>query len=128
MVLVADDDPDFASSIEPILQRNGYVVEIARNGGVALEKASAPGLNCIILDLRMPLLSGLEVYLKLKETGAAVPTIFVTGFVDDNHHESLRRINGFGLELLIKPFNPAHLLQAVEAAMLPRRAADVHAG
>src|ERR1700730_5712515 len=67
MVLVADDDPDFADSIEPILKRNGYVVEIARNGREALEKASAPGITCLILDLRMPLLTGLEVYLKLHE-------------------------------------------------------------
>jgi DNA-binding response OmpR family regulator len=127
MVLVADDDPDFASSIEPILRQNGYVVEIASNGGAALAKAVAPGVNCLILDLRMPLLSGLEVYLKLKETGADLPTIFVTGFVDDNH-DTLKRINGFGQELLIKPFDPTHLLHAVEAAILSRRATGAHAG
>ncbi len=126
MVLVADDDPDFASSIEPVLRQNGYVVEIARNGQEALEKASAPGLTCLILDLRMPLLTGLEVYLRLKETGAAVPTVFVTGCADDSL-EALRQVSGFGRGLLMKPFDPADLLRAVEQAAPPSRAEHAYA-
>jgi DNA-binding response OmpR family regulator len=126
MVLVADDDPDFADSIEPILQQHGYVVEIARNGQEALEKASAPGITCLILDLRMPLLTGLEVYLKLKETGPPAPTIFVTGYVDE-HQDALRQVNGFGQGLLVKPFDPAHLLRAMEAAAVAKLARHTHA-
>ena len=127
MVLVADDDPDFAGSLEPILQQHGYVVEIARDGREALEKALAPGITCLVLDLRMPLLSGLEVYLKLRETGAPVPTIFVTGYVDERA-DALRQVNGFGQGLLVKPFDPAHLLRAMEAAALSRQAEYAHAG
>jgi two-component system, NtrC family, response regulator HydG len=127
MVLVADDDPDFADSIEPILKRNGYVVEIARNGREALEKASAPGITCLILDLRMPLLTGLEVYLKLKESGAPLPAIFVTGCVDE-HGDALKQIDGFGQGLLVKPFDPADLLRAVEEATPPRQAGRARAG
>jgi len=115
MVLIADDDPEFAASIEPLLQQNGYVVEIARNGQEALEKARAPGLTCLILDLRMPLLTGLEVYLKLKEADASVPTIFVTGCTEDGS-EALREVSGFGRGLLLKPFDPTDLLRAVEQA------------
>lgn len=126
MVLVADDDPEFASSIEPVLKQNGYVVQIARNGREALEKASEPGITCLVLDLRMPLLSGLEVYLKLKETGAPVPTIFVTGCAEE-FADAIRQVNGFGQGLLIKPFDPAHLLRAMEEAALPRPAAHAHA-
>jgi len=126
MVLVADDDPDFAGSLAPILKRNGYVVEIARNGQEALEKASAPGITCLVLDLRMPLLTGLEVYLRLKETGAPVPTVFVTGWAEELA-DAVRQVNGFGQGLLIKPFDPAHLLRAMEGAALPRQAADAHA-
>jgi two-component system, NtrC family, response regulator HydG len=116
MVLVADDDPDFASSIEPVLRQNGYVVEIARNGQEALEKASAPGLTCLILDLRMPLLTGLEVYLRLKESRVPVPTVFVTGCADESH-QALREVTDFGRGLLVKPFDPADLLRAVEQAV-----------
>jgi DNA-binding response OmpR family regulator len=127
MVLVADDDPEFADSIEPVLQQNGYVVQIARDGREALEKALAPGITCLILDLRMPLLTGLEVYLKLKEIGAPVPTIFVTGCVDE-HADALRQVNGFGQGLLVKPFDPAHLLRAMEEAASPKQAGLAHAG
>ncbi len=124
MVLVADDDPDFASSIEPVLRQSGYVVEIARNGREALEKASVPGLTCLILDLRMPLLTGLEVFLKLQEARIPVPTVFVTGCTDS---EALREVNGFGRGLLLKPFDPADLLRAVEEAVPPAPAEPVHA-
>ena len=126
MVLVADDDPEFAGSIEPVLRQHGYVVEIARNGQEALEKASAPGITCLVLDLRMPLMSGLEVYLRLKESGAPVPTIFVTGCADE-HSDALGRANGFGEGLLIKPFDPAHLLRVMEEAAPPRRAEQAYA-
>jgi len=126
MVLVADDDPDFADSIEPVLQSHGYVVEIARNGREALEKASTPGLTCLVLDLRMPLLTGLEVYLKLREAQNPVPTVFVTGCAVE-HADALRQIDGFGRGLLVKPFDPADLLRAVEAAVPPRPAEFAHA-
>lgn len=125
MVLVADDDPDFASSIVPFLRQNGYSIEIARHGREALEMASAPGINCLILDLRMPVLSGLEVYLKLRNKAKAIPTIFVTGFADDEH-ATLQHLKQFTEGLLIKPFDPADLLKAVEAAMSRRQAALVH--
>ncbi|MGH7123339.1 MAG: response regulator [Stellaceae bacterium] len=125
MVLVADDDPEFAGSIEPVLRQSGYVVETARNGREALEKASAPGLTCLILDLRMPLLTGLEVYLKLKEAHISMPTIFVTGCVE--HSAALREVNGFGRGLLVKPFDPADLLRAVEDAAPPALAEPIHA-
>jgi two-component system response regulator HydG len=120
MVLVADDDPDFAMSVEPILTQNGYRVEIARTGQEALEKVSTAGVNCLLLDLRMPVLSGLEVYLRLKEAGRTIPTILVTGFADQEH-EAISRLQPFADALLIKPFNPADLLRAIEAAADAKR-------
>lgn len=126
MVLVADDDPDFAASIEPVLRQNGYAVEIARDGREALAKASRSEVSCLILDLRMPLLSGLEVYLRLKETGRGMPTIMVTGFVDEGNEARLR-LDRFTEGLLMKPFDPADLLRAMEAAMA-RRAEPAYAG
>ncbi|MDB5410176.1 MAG: response regulator receiver protein [Rhodospirillales bacterium] len=121
MVLVADDDPDFAASIVPLLAARGYSVEVARTGEEALLKAAAPGLDCLILDLRMPTLSGLEVYLRIKEAGRLIPTIFVTGFNDESDAE-LVRVKQLREGFLTKPFDPAVLLLAVEAAA--RRGAE----
>jgi len=115
MVLVADDDPDFAGSIAPLLQQQGYRVEIARDGRDALGKVEAGAIDCLILDMRMPLLSGLEVYLSLKEGARLVPTIFVTGFAEEAG--ALDTVRAFTRDLLVKPFDPAELLRMIEAAL-----------
>jgi two-component system, NtrC family, response regulator HydG len=117
MVLVADDDPEFAASLEPILRQQGYSVEIVASGPEAVEKASREGVNCLILDLKMPVLSGLEVYLALKEAGRSVPTIFVTGFPGERHLALARLERPLDQDVLMKPFDPADLLTAIETVM-----------
>jgi two-component system, NtrC family, response regulator HydG len=116
MVLVADDDPDFAASIDSILSEHGYQVRVARTGQEALQMASADGVDCLVLDLNMPVLSGLEVYIKLKQTGQSIPTIFVTGFLGEKAAvlNQLRPAPSDGI--FMKPFDPGELLRAIDAA------------
>jgi DNA-binding response OmpR family regulator len=116
MILVADDDPDFASSVEPVLTRHGYSVHVARTGQEALERADS--CNCLVLDLRLPVFSGLEVYLQLKQAGRRIPIILVTGYADEER-QALARLLPVTEGLLIKPFDPAKLLEAIEAALAP---------
>jgi two-component system, NtrC family, response regulator HydG len=123
MVLVADDDAEFTASISPVLSQGGYRVEIARTGQEAIDKALANAVDCLLLDLRMPVLSGLEVYLKLKELGRAVPTVLVTGYVDEEA-DAIARLRAVTGGLLRKPFDPAVLLQAVAAARPDRRPSE----
>jgi DNA-binding response OmpR family regulator len=120
MVLIADDDPEFAESLQPILAAYGYRVEVASTGPEALQKAAAEGVNCLILDLKMPVLSGIEVYLKLKESGRPVPTIFVTGFPGER--TALTRLLPHEGGVLTKPFDPADLLAAIDAVISDRHA------
>jgi DNA-binding response OmpR family regulator len=127
MVLVADDDPDFAGSLAPLLQQQGYRVEIARDGRDALGKVEAGAIDCLILDMRMPLLSGLEVYMSLKEAARLVPTIFVTGFAEEEAG-ALDTVRAFTKGLLIKPFDPAELLRMIEAALAQKDRAREPAG
>jgi DNA-binding response OmpR family regulator len=117
MVLVADDDPDFSASLEPILVQHGYTVVTAATGEEALAKASAEGVNCLVLDLSMPLLTGIDVYRKLRAAGKEVPTIFVTGLPGDrvNAMSELHSDGG----LLMKPFDPSDLLRAIASATAP---------
>lgn len=124
MVLIADDDPEFAASLEPVLTQHGYSVRIARTGEEALALASHEGVTCLILDVRMPVLSGIEVYLRLKEAGRTVPTVFITGFPGERTVALTRAKQGTGQDVLLKPFDPNDLLAAIEAAMAgkaPRR-------
>ena len=115
VVLVADDDPDFAESLKPILAHHGYQVVIASTGQEALDKAADAGVNCLVLDLAMPLLTGMEVYRKLRESGKSIPTIFVTGFPGEKTAAlaGLRQVdNG----VLLKPFDPRDLIHAIANA------------
>ena len=78
-VFAVDDDPDFVTSTEQSLTQSGYRVISAGNGQEAVDAALANGIDALVLDLRLPILSGLEVYLKLKALDRAVPTLVVTG-------------------------------------------------
>ena len=113
-VLVADDDPDFAASLEPILVQHGYRVVMAATGEEALAKATVDGVDCLVLDLSMPLLTGIDVYRKLRAAGKAIPTIFITGLPGERTHavSELHSDNG----ILMKPFDPAELLRAIASA------------
>lgn len=117
MVLVADDDPDFAGNIKEVLEKHGYRVSRARTGKQALDTALAGGIDILILDLQLPVISGLEVYMQLQQRGRALPTIVVTGY-DDAHVEaldSLRSLSATGI--LTKPFDSGQLLDALGSIM-----------
>jgi two-component system, NtrC family, response regulator HydG len=113
-VLVADDDPDFVDSIEPILEMAGYEVAIAGTGTDALQLVLKGGIDCLILDLHLPGMSGTQVYAHLIEAGRSVPTVLVTGGATDAQGEAQL---GGGCDVLYKPFDPRSLLAAVGAAV-----------
>jgi two-component system response regulator HydG len=116
-VLVADDDPDFVDSIVPILERCGYDVRVARTGAEALEKMLAEQIDCLLLDLRMPVMSGAELYARLMEAGRTVPTVLVSEGREASEDAKLRETCG----MLFKPFDPNALLAAIEIAVLQSR-------
>jgi two-component system response regulator HydG len=113
-VLVADDDADFAASIETILQAAGYRVVVAHDGADAVRLVAAGGVGCLVLDLVLPVLSGLDVYNELKLLDMLVPTIIVTGQPQAASAE-LSTLRSVAEGCLVKPFNPASLLAAVAA-------------
>ena len=115
IVLVADDDPEFAESLKAILVQHGYQVVTASTGREALQAAGGDGVNFLVLDLAMPVLTGIDVYLKLKEAGKTTPTIFVTGFPDEKN-AALTRLQRLDNGILLKPFDPGELLDAIAAA------------
>ena len=82
-ILIADDDPDFVNTIIDMLETKDYTVYFARNGKEAVEKVKSNDVDVLLLDLRMPLLSGLEVYVELKKSGRTVPTIIVTAYAKE---------------------------------------------
>lgn len=114
VILIADDNPDFSESIKEVLESSKYTVFLARNGEEAVNRVLKNGIDVLILDLQMPILNGLEVYLELKKANHLIPTIIVTAYADEEAEsiEKFRSMSKTGI--LVKPFNPDKLLDAVE--------------
>ena len=113
-ILIADDDPDFVNTIIDILNTKDYTVYVAGNGKEAVERIKSGGVDVLLLDLRMPLLSGLDVYVELKKSGNTVPTIIVTAYAEEDAEvlDKIRMLSVTGI--LTKPFDPKVLLQALK--------------
>lgn len=113
-VLIADDDADFVESIKGLLEGAGKAVFVALNGQEAVNRVVAGGIDLLILDMRMPVLNGLEAFLELKRRGCLVPIIIVTAFAtEEMQNVQNMAVNG----MLRKPFDPRELLNAVEALL-----------
>jgi two-component system response regulator HydG len=113
-ILVADDDADFAKNVSDLLTSHGWRVFIAENGRQAVERIRSGGIDILVLDLRMPILDGLETYLELKQTGHALPTILVTAYAAEES-SSIDKLTSLSISgILKKPFDPGDLIAAVE--------------
>ena len=113
-VLVVDDDPIMHRVLKHYLETKGYEMLMANNGREAIEVAKRELPNLIVLDVRMPEMSGPAALRQLKEDEAtkAIPVIMVTVSADRvTHVES--EISG-AAAFLTKPFRPAELLQVME--------------
>ncbi len=120
IVLIADDDRDFAESVTGIIERSGFSTLLAHDGGEAVQRVIEEHPDVLVLDLRMPVLSGLEVYMELKKRGRALPTVIVTGHLESASAgavDQLRRYDGAGF--LMKPVDPDEL-----TALIGRLAAN----
>jgi DNA-binding response OmpR family regulator len=81
-ILIADDDPDFVSNLQDVLENAGFNVYKAKDGEEAITCVKENHVDILILDIRMPILNGLEAFLLLKEKGIVLPTIIVTAYAD----------------------------------------------
>ena len=113
-VLVVDDDPIMHRVLKHYLERNGYDMVSATNGFQALELAARELPCLIVLDVRMPEMSGLAALRQLKDTESTkgIPVIVVTVHADHvTHMES--QVSG-AAAFLAKPFRPAELLEEIK--------------
>lgn len=114
VVLVADDDPDFAGSLVELLARKGYDAVVAGTGPDAIKRVTDGSVGVLILDLRMPIMGGLEVYEELRRQGTPPPTIIVTGHASDAQ-ESLVALRAMCVsDCVEKPVNPMALIRKIE--------------
>jgi RNA polymerase sigma factor (sigma-70 family) len=116
LVHVIDDDASFRTSIERRLKLAGYDVETYSSAQQLLDHlpdVEKPG--CILLDVQMPGLSGLDLQSRLIERGSILPIIFVTGYADTP--ATVRAIKAGAEDFLTKPVSSGQLMDAIERAM-----------
>lgn len=116
LVYVVDDDASFRTAIERRLRIAGYEVETYSSAQLLLDRVPAaerPG--CILLDVRMPGLSGLELQSRLIELGSILPIVFVTGHADIP--ATVRAIKAGAEDFLTKPASSEQLIAAIERAL-----------
>jgi FixJ family two-component response regulator len=115
IVYVVDDDPSMRGALEDLVSSLGLQVRAFASPQEFLggKQADAPG--CLILDVRLPGMSGLAFQKELMRLGIALPIIFVTGHGDIAM--SVRAMKSGAFEFLTKPFNDQDLLDAIHSAI-----------
>jgi len=120
VVFVVDDDPSMRRSLETLLRSVGHEVRVFSSAQefMQAERPDAPG--CLVLDVRLPGMSGLTFQQELAKAGVSLPVIFVTGHGDVPM--TVRAMKAGAVEFLTKPFDDQVLLDAVHSAIERDRA------
>jgi FixJ family two-component response regulator len=115
LVFVVDDDRSMRVAVERLLRSSGLEVESFSSARTFLEREPAEVACCLVLDVRMPELTGLDLQQALRRSDADIPIVFITGHGDVP--TSVRAMKSGAEDFLQKPFNDQELLDAVHRAL-----------
>jgi FixJ family two-component response regulator len=121
-VFVVDDDADVREAMQRVLKTVGLQAETFATGNDFLQRNLPKGPSCLILDIRLPGMSGLDVQQKLIEAGACIPVIFITAHADVPL--AVKAMKSGAVEFLSKPFRNQDLVDAVQQALARDEAAS----
>jgi FixJ family two-component response regulator len=120
VVFVVDDDASVRESLKELMESVGLRVAAFESANAFLANRQPDAPSCLVLDVRLPGLSGLEFQTELTKAGISLPIIFITGHGDIPM--SVRAMKSGAVEFLTKPFRDQDLLEAVRAAIERDRA------
>ncbi|GAK07009.1 MULTISPECIES: response regulator [Geomicrobium] len=115
-VLIVDDEAGIRKLIEAVLMEEGYYVHLASNGYQALEAMEKMTFELVMLDVKLPGLSGIDVLKKIRKQGSDVRVIMMTAYEELNFDKELHE-QGVTASIA-KPFDITVIRQLVEKAML----------
>src|SRR5215467_2210629 len=122
-VLIIDDDPEFRESVARLLRSIGLDTQQFSSVSDFFNAPPPDGPTCLVLDIRMPGRSGLELQRDLAAANRQVPIIFITAHADIPM--TVQAMKGGAIEFLTKPFRDQDLLEAVQAGLARDRARRV---
>jgi FixJ family two-component response regulator len=115
IVLVVDDDASTRETLKSLIRSVGLQVELFDSAQELLKRRRPDAPSCLVLDIRLPGISGLEFQRKLADSNIAIPIIFITGHGDIPM--SVRAMKAGAIEFLTKPFRAQDLLDAIQIAL-----------
>jgi FixJ family two-component response regulator len=121
-VFIIDDDRGMRQSIQDLVESVGLHAESFATAEEFLNRKRTNGPSCLVLDVRLPQMSGLDFQRQLAEAGMQIPIIFVTAHGDVPM--SVRALKSGAVEFLTKPFRDQDLLDAIQQALQRDRAAQ----
>jgi FixJ family two-component response regulator len=121
VVFVVDDDAAMRESLKNLIRSVGLQVETFGSARDFLESSHCNGPGCLVLDVRLPGLSGLNLQKRLAEANIEIPVIFITGHADIPM--TVQAMKAGAVEFLTKPFRDQDLLDAIQQALERNRSA-----
>ena len=115
LIAIVDDDESVRVAMGGMVESFGYAPVTFESADAFLKSDKLPDASCLILDVQMPGMSGLELHSKLIASGRRIPTIFVTAFPDKRVRD--RAMRAGGVCFLSKPFGRNDLLGCIESAL-----------
>ena len=115
LISIVDDDDSVRESVRGLLRSIRFEVEVFASAEEFLSSERACETDCLILDVRMSGMNGLELQTRLVAAGAVVPVVFITAHGDEELRA--RALGGGAVDFLLKPFSEEALLTAVHTAL-----------
>ena len=115
MVAVIEDDESYRVAVRRLLKSEGFTVQSFASAEEFLNSGQQQETGCLISDIRMPGMSGLDLQAKLNADHCPIPTIVITAHGDEDMR--LQAMRGGAAKFLAKPFDAAILLESVRAAL-----------
>jgi FixJ family two-component response regulator len=115
VIAIVDDDPSVREGLSSLIRSAGLQVETFASAQEFLARPGAEAPSCLVLDLQLPGLSGLDLQRRMAEVGPEIPIVFLTGH--GNIPASVQAMKAGAVEFLTKPFDEHDLLQAIQEAV-----------
>jgi FixJ family two-component response regulator len=115
IVFVVDDDPSIREALSSLFRSVGLAVELFESASAFIERKPPPGPACLVIDIRLPGVSGLDFQADLVKRGVTTPVVFMTGHGDVPM--SVRAMKAGAIDFLLKPFRDQDMLDAVSQAI-----------
>ena len=115
MISIIDDNDSVRESLQRLMRSVGFAVNVFASAEEFLDSDRLRNTDCLILDVRLPGMDGLDLQRHLATSHSEIPIIFITSYDDDEVRA--RALNTGAVNYFLKPFNDEDLLNAIDAAL-----------